>query len=364
MSIKILHAADLHMDSPFEGLDPVRSAQRRREQRELFSTLPDLIKREGVQLVLLAGDLFDSGLCYYETSQSLPEVLEAMQVRVFIAPGNHDYYASSSPWSSISFPKNVTVFRSTAIQSVTLPDLGCRVWGAAFNAPRCGGLLGGFTAPKSKLIELMVLHGDITPGSPYGLVTEGEIAVSGLDYLALGHLHGYSGLRRSGNTFWAYPGCMEGRGFDETGRKGVILADVEKGSVDLRFVPMGGREYARREVSLTSETDVLSALSAAITPEDGRSILRLILTGEHAGRIDTAALAGELGERVFHLELRDNTREPRDLWDGIDDDSLRGIFLRRMRTRYDRAITEEEKRTVELAVRYALDALENREDVL
>lgn len=82
------------------------------------------------------------------------------------------------------------------------------------------------------------LHGEVgVPSSRYDPVSEEELAASGLDYAAFGHVHAFSGLRRAGDCFYAWPGCPEGRGFDETGEKGVIIADVERGGVKLRFAP-------------------------------------------------------------------------------------------------------------------------------
>ena len=89
----------------------------------------------------------------------------------------------------------------------------------------------------------MCVHGDTAPQSEYGPLSPAEIETSGLDYLALGHVHQYSGLRRAGETFWAYPGCPEGRGFDELGEKGVLWLEVEKGRTEAEFVPLCRRRY-------------------------------------------------------------------------------------------------------------------------
>ena len=89
--LKILHTADLHLDSPFEGLSAGKAAMRRGEQRQLLGRLSALVQCEGVQLVLLPGDLLDSDKPYFETGEELAQCLGAMGVPVFIAPGNHDY---------------------------------------------------------------------------------------------------------------------------------------------------------------------------------------------------------------------------------------------------------------------------------
>ena len=96
-TLKILHSADLHLDSPFEGLSAGKAAMRRGEQRELLGRLAALARQEDVDLVLLAGDLLDSDNSYFETGEELVRWLGAMGAPVFIAPGNHDRYTSQSP---------------------------------------------------------------------------------------------------------------------------------------------------------------------------------------------------------------------------------------------------------------------------
>ncbi len=108
--LKILHAADLHLDSPFEGLSAGKAAIRRKEQRELLARLADLAVTEQVDLVLLAGDLLDSANTYYETGEELIRALKGIPAPVFIAPGNHDWYSAKSPYARLRLPENVQVF--------------------------------------------------------------------------------------------------------------------------------------------------------------------------------------------------------------------------------------------------------------
>ena len=95
--LKILHSADLHLDSPFEGLSAGKAALRRGEQRRLLSAMAALVREKEIDLVLLSGDLLDSDSCYQETGLELMESLGAMAVPVFIAPGYHDFYSPQSP---------------------------------------------------------------------------------------------------------------------------------------------------------------------------------------------------------------------------------------------------------------------------
>lgn len=96
-TIRILHSADLHLDSPFEGLSHGKAAVRRVEQRRLLSRMAELAQREHVDLVLLSGDLLDSSCTYLETGEELIRSLQAMAVPVFIAPGNHDFTPRTRP---------------------------------------------------------------------------------------------------------------------------------------------------------------------------------------------------------------------------------------------------------------------------
>ena len=349
--IRILHSADFHLDTPFEGLPEEKAVIQRKAQRELLRRMAELCRERNVRLVLLAGDLLDSGLAYFETWESLTSALEEMTVPVFIAPGNHDFCAPDSPYLRYAFPKNVHIFTSHKIDSVTLPDLNVRIWGAGFNQNRCPSLLQGFSAQNDGLINIMVIHGQLG-GTDYNPITEAQIAASGLDYIALGHVHTYSGVRTAGKTAYAFSGCPMGRGFDETGKKGVVIADVGRGSTSAELVPLGGREY---KILQSGENELDTAMADA-TEND---IIRLILTGKWIDQPDLRRIIDTYSGKCFHLTVVDRTSPARDIWYGIEDDSLRGLFLRRMRERLDDPAADRD--LVLTAVRYGLDAFDNRE---
>ena len=364
MSIRILHAADLHMDSPFDGLSDTLAAQRRREQRELLGRIVQAANEEKVDLVLFAGDLFDSDSAYKETKSALEQALREISVPVLIAPGNHDCFGLHSPYASMELPDNVYVFHSSTISGVELPDLNVRVWGAAFTERNVDDLLSGFEISKrAGTVDVLLLHADaMNPASPYCPVSESDIARSGADYAAFGHIHSFSGLKKAGGTYYAWPGCPEGRGFDETGEKGVIIADVDCGRCELRFLPLAKRKYRIFRVDLTGTENALSAVTAAL-PEDTHSdVCRIVLSGETESAPDTEALYSALSERFFTLSLRDETVLRRDIWEQCGEDSLRGLFLERLRSLYDGAETDERRAAVARAVRWGLAAMDGGEE--
>ena len=366
MSLRFLHAADLHLDSPFEGLPARKAAVRRGEQRELLSRLAELVEQEKLQLVLLSGDLLDSDNTYYETGEELIRSLGRMSVPVFIAPGNHDYYSESSPYARLSLPDNVHVFRRGEIECVYLPELNVRVYGAAFTDKRSRPLLTGFhAAPKTAgQTDLLCLHGDVgVRESIYNPVSEAELAASGVDYAAFGHVHKASGLCQAGKVWYSWPGCPEGRGFDETGERFVNIVELDGEACSLRQVCVAKRRYEILRVNVTG-SDPLLAVHTLLTDETVRDVYRVILTGEVASPPDLSRLKHNLEEFFFELQLRDETHLQRDVWDRAGEDTLRGLFLMRLRERYDAARSDAERRQIEQAARWGLAAIDNREEVV
>ena len=357
--IKLLHAADLHLDSPFSGLSPEQAAARRKEQRELPAKLAELCRIHGCDALLLAGDVFDGESVAPETVEALLAAFAACPCPVFLAPGNHDPLSAASPYRTERWPVNVHIFASRAISPVELPEQHCRVFGAGFESAYESGLLGGFSAPQDGWVNVMVLHGDaLNPNSPYNAVTKEQIAASGLHYLALGHIHQASGLLRAGHTAYAWPGCAMGRGFDELGQKGAYLGEVSDSGVRLDFLPLHGRSYEILRVE--AGDDALAAVTAALPEDTQNDIYRVILTGE-AEPVETAALQAALAPRFYALTIRDETRPRRALWEGAEEDTLRGLFLQALKAQYDAAQTEVDRRKIALAARCGCAAMDGRE---
>ncbi len=361
--VKILHAADFHLDSPFLNLTPEQARSRRGEARQSVLRLARFANAEHVDLVLLAGDLFDGLNLYRETAETLAEALAEVEGRVFIAPGNHDPYDPQGPYGTVAWPENVHIFKHRTMEAVELPELDCVVYGAAFTEPEeHESPLRGFRAPEDGRTHILVLHGDVDGGRRYRPIPRGELAESGLTYAALGHVHRFSGIQKLWRTWWAYPGCPEGRGFDECGPHGVILGTADPSGCDLRFVSFARRKYEILRLNVTGrvpETALLDAVEGAGTASD---VYRVIFTGETAaGGVDLERVRRAAADRFYQLELRDETRMAEDLWQHAGEDSLRGLFLKELLRRRGQASGPEEEQRIEQAARFGLSALESRD---
>lgn len=363
-TIKMLHAADLHLDSPFEGLPEAKAAQRRIEQRELLGRIADLARDNQVDLVLLAGDLLDSDSAYGETAEELQRTLAGIPAEVIISPGNHDYYSNRSPYNRLHFPSNVHIFTKNEIECIEMPEISARIYGAAFTDKYSERLLRGFSVEKKpNTVDIMCIHGEVSKASQYNPISEDEIAASNLDYIALGHIHQGSGLKKAGNTWYSWPGCPEGRGFDELGEKFVSLVAIIDGECRVMPVSVSRRKYEILPVSLGDE-DALKTIESALDDETKNDIYRIILRGETDTAPDVSALKDELEGRFFSLQLRDETSLRRDIWEKAGEDSLRGLFLQKLRAMLESTEDENEKEKIVQAARWGLAALDKREEVV
>ncbi len=362
--LKFIHAADFHLDSAFAALTPQQAASRRRESRELPLRLANYAARNGVDVVLLAGDLFDSAAAYRDTAEHLAAALGQMTAQVYIAPGNHDWYGPGSPYLTVNWPENVHIFTQPVMTAMEWPEKNLVIHGAAFTSPeQSDSFLSGFTAPADGRVHIGLLHGEIDPAEArYAPLRRQEIADSGLSYLALGHIHKRTEPLRFGRTVCAWPGCPEGRGFDELGEKGFYSGTIgDDGRVSLTFVPFARRRYEILEVDVTGQ-DPRSAIEAALPAETAQDLYRILLTGETgAGGAHADALREALADRFYALDIRDGTRLAQDLWARAEEDSLRGLFLRDLKAQLAAAETEADRQRITMAARFGLAALDHRD---
>ena len=359
--LRFIHAADFHLDSRFAALRPEQAAARRRESRESCFRFADYVNSRDVDVVLLAGDLFDSTSAFRETGEILREALGRIQTSVVIAPGNHDWYGPDSPYMKIDWPDHVHIFKRKREQFF-LPQKNAVIHGGAFTGPeQTESLLYDFVAPEDGNLHLMLLHGDAGQmESRYNPIDKKTIASTGLHYLALGHVH-KPGQLRAGRTLCAWPGCLEGRGFDELGDRGFYEGTIREGEVSLRFVPFARRRYEILEVDITGQKP-LAAIQAALPEDTTEHLYRIVLRGETDARgIEVTTLQDVLAERFYALELRDHTQVRQDIWAGAGEDTLRGLFLKELQNKMIQAETQKERERISRAIRFGLAALDHRD---
>lgn len=355
MSVKIVHCADIHIG--FSGGDKRYSARRRSEVLQTFLKAVGYAEEEKADLFLISGDLFDSHKVNGETLSLISRAFSGFSGRVFIAPGNHDYYGENTFWENWALPENVTVFKGDEV--IELGESGVRIYGYAFESaykPK----LQLMRAESDDMINIAVVHGEIGGDGIYAPLSVAEIETSGMDYVALGHIHKRSDILKAGNTYYAYPGCIEGQGFDETGEKGVYMGTIEKGKVSLEFVPLCTRRFIEEHIDISAVLDkkdlsdfILRKIKEKYGSNGADWLYKIVLTGETVLNISLADLTAALENELYFVKIKDKTRIPISvLKDNFSESSAQGIFIKKLLEKSG-AMTEEE---MENALRLGLSA--------
>ncbi|SKA36281.1 metallophosphoesterase family protein [Consotaella salsifontis] len=320
-----LHAADLHLGSPFVGLtlkEPEIAARFSTAGREAFSALVDRAIEEKVAFVLIAGDVYDRE--WRDTSIGLffnREVsrLARADVPAFLIRGNHD--AESVVTKSLPAPEGVHGFSARKPETHRLDDLKVAIHGQSFPDRAVGENLAiNYPDPEPGWFNIGLLHTSLDgrPGhATYAPCTIEDLRLRNYDYWALGHIHAHEIVSR--DPFVVYPGNLQGRNIRETGEKGAVLVSVENGSVSqIEHLVFDRARWARVSVDIAEVEDepgllalVQSSLRDALAgPDDRLLALRLTLSGvgplHHHLVAERERLAAEVQAICHHIHL--------DLW--------------------------------------------------
>ena len=317
--MKIIHTADIHLDSSLVGVKD--SSKRRRELIGALSNLNEYAKNNGVEAIIVAGDLFDEKNTTDPTIRSVADVINGSEANWFVLRGNHggvDAYDKL-----LALCPRINFFGD---------DWTTYTHG---NVAICGRELGVDDAEQwAKLTlnetayNILVLHGDVDDPT-YGLIDKKAIAASNASYVALGHRHAYS-IHKFGRVKGCYSGVLEARGFDETADTGFILIDTDTG--DVKFVTQAIRKVATVNLDVsgvTSDVALQNKIQAATAEIDFRNYLNLVLTGAVSEDLQVEAVARDvLDGKYFALRIKDATTLSVDIDKLSQEISLRGEFVK------------------------------------
>ncbi len=323
--MKILHAADLHLGAPMRAHLPLSEQKMRREELLLaFMHLLDFAKAEGCAAVLLAGDLFDSDAAAAALSPAVfGEIAKMPDTDFYYAPGNHEGGAVFSE----RIPKNLHIFGSdfSYFKKDNVTFFGKKT-------PT------GFDFENISLhkedFNILVLHGAWSDGeNERAEIPLHFLAGKHIDYCALGHYHTYEKRRIDARAIAVYSGCLEGRGFDETGPKGAVLLEVEGGRAEHRFVALARRTLHCIAADISEADgllDILRACEDALKDAKSTDLVRLLLTGERksAAPADARALEHHFADRFYYFEAEDRTLLRPDTAALRAENTVRGEFIR------------------------------------
>lgn len=369
--LKVIHTADIHLDSPFSLGDAATSALRREELRDMFRRLCRYAGEQKADLVLIAGDLFDRKFVTKNTVDLVVREFAALpDVRFVITPGNHDYYSPDSIWAKTVFPPNVTVFQSETLSRVRfdIREQKVDVYGYAFTSismDHCP--FTEYQAQDPDAINILVAHGNMLQKNAEDCpITLADIRSTNFDYIALGHIHKLHEITSEDDQWYGYCGSPEPRDFGETGWHGVFSLEMNKTEEGFlcrpEFVKMATRRYMVETLNVTGaeQSDaILEAVRAMLADRDygEETLLRIKLTGDVAPAAEVPVDAiRALAEGLAHVEVVDETSPLFDYDYLAADPTIRGAYFRQLLPKL-RSIDAREREVAAMALRCGLSVL-------
>ncbi len=327
--MKLIHCADLHLDSPMESnLPPEKARERKGELFSTFSRMVRLAAEGEVSAILISGDLFDSKHIIARTQKNVLDLMRTYpDLYFFYLAGNHD---KGDIWRSMEDrPANLKLFddgwTSYRFGEVTIT-------GSEHPDPDTLSL-------DPDAINIVMLHGQERAGKgtdKADLIRFASYKNKHIDYMALGHLHEYRVSKIDQRLTACYSGCPEGRGFDECGQKGYVLLETDaKGQVKHSLIPIAKRTLHTVQCDVTgfrSQTDLVNRLKEATRGIPEKDLCKIVLTGACSADalIDTPHLLTQVQDEFYFVKIYNETKLLIRPEDYTHDISLKGEFVRRV----------------------------------
>jgi DNA repair exonuclease SbcCD nuclease subunit len=290
-SVKVLHFADLHLDTPFRWAGPELARARRQALRQTLLRICALAKEQGVDALTCGGDLYEHDRFTPDTAEFLRDTFADLDpIRVFIAPGNHDWYGPASLYRQVEWTPNVHVFDRPELAARPLAD-GLTLWGAAHCAPaNTPGFLESFRVDRGG-VHLALFHGSEQGGMrfqeegkvPHSPFRVEQIPQAGIHHALVGHFH-----TPADSPAHTYPGNPDPLSFGESGERAAVLVTVSgDGEIARSRIPVATSMVSDIEVDLTGVTHAGQVTERVLGALDGLSgVVRATLSGEVGPDVD------------------------------------------------------------------------------
>ncbi|SFD56230.1 DNA repair exonuclease SbcCD nuclease subunit [Paenibacillus catalpae] len=353
---RFIHAADLHLDSPFRGMSKVPERLKEKLMASTFSALRRLTEtaiQEQVDFIVISGDLYDEADRSLKAQLQLLKEWERLQqhgIAVFVIHGNHDPLNGAR--AELKLPPNVTQFGANQMEYRPAycrnGELAAFVYGMSYGKRHVTDNLAATYMPaEGAPFHIAMLHGNVNGDQshdPYAPCSLEELVGKGFDYWALGHIHTRRVLHEYPHV--VYSGNIQGRNPRETGPKGCYLVEVSAlQAVQLNFVPLDEIRWLEAGLSitgLTTEQELLQRLEELVEQlaleGEGRTVmLRLLLQGQgplHQKLAETATIRAlleqlqQLSVEAWVYALEGNTKAELRLSELEAEDSFSGELFR------------------------------------
>ncbi|MCR5520905.1 MAG: metallophosphoesterase [Lachnospiraceae bacterium] len=358
--MKLIHCADVHLDSGFTAnFDKGKARERKAELLRTFVRMTEYATENGIDAVLIAGDLFDRDAVSATTRNTVTGAIESNpDITYYYLKGNHDRKDIFGSLSDI--PENLKTFKDTW----TCYELSSKIklYGLEFNGQNSSTAADALITDPSD-INIIMLHGQESPSASdkTEVINIKSFRNRNIDYMALGHIHFYKNAELDGRGRYCYPGCLEGRGFDESGEHGFVVLDIDEdnGRIDTELINIASRKFVNVNVDISGiseTTGIIKAVSEklALSDVNDDDCVRVVLCGttDVEAEKELAIISKTFEDKYCLFRLYDESSFSIDYESYAADRSLKGEFIREVRN--DPTVPDELKAT---AIRYGIRAL-------
>ncbi len=347
--MKIIHTADLHIDSPLSlDLNPAFQKDRKRELLYNFERLINYANDNGVHIILISGDLFDDNKISLKSQSYILGLIESnSNIDFYYTAGNHEEETYLS--SLEKCPKNLKIFSNTWS---TFSYEEFDITGINYNEVSKKYLYDSLSLKKDK-INIVIMHGALTGENKIEI---SKLKDKNIDYLALGHTHQYQSKPLDSRGFYVYPGCLEGLNFNETGVKGFSLIEINDYELKSSFMPYSIRTIhdIKIDISKCDSWDDIEILTLdTIKDIPNQDIVQVRLVGSYSLEINKnlESLEEKIALLFYFSRLIDESKFLINMKNYVNDVSLKGEFIRNV---MNSNLSQEEKAKV---IEYGIKAL-------
>lgn len=328
--MKFVHIADTHFDDPFTTLSDKGNLgeQRRIEQRKVFKKVINFIKENNIKYFFISGDLYEHQYIRKSTIEYINNLFKEIEnTQIFIAPGNHDPFLQKSYYNTFVWSDNVHIFNSK-IEKIELE--GADIYGFGFDDFYCSKTgLENLTIENKEKINILIIHGTLDGANledmQYNSISTKMLKEKGFDYVALGHIH-KNNFQEDGRII--YPGSTISLGFDELGKHGMVIGEINKEKNNLKFIPLDETEFVEQNLNCTEINSVEELIEKIndLKLEENK-LYKIILTGKRNFEINIYYLYKYyLNEKI--IKIKNNTKPNYDVGKISKENNLRGLYAK------------------------------------
>lgn len=358
--MKFIHMADMHFDAPFTNLSDKENFGniRRMDQRAVFKKIIEYIKENNINYLVISGDLYEHQHIRNTTIEYINNLFkEIKNTKIFISPGNHDPYLNNSMYANFKWSDNVIIFDSN-VKRYSYDDVD--IYGYGFTDFYCeNSKINELEIIDKNKINILLMHAnlDLVYEKGYNDVKTKDLEKLGFDYIALGHIHKKNFESNiKGNII--YPGSTIALGFDEPGEHGVIEGEFNNKELKLKFVPFDDKKFTVINLDVTdiiSKEELIEKINNLDLKEN--NYYEIVFIGRRNFEINKYEINKFIVKNNI-IKLKDNTKINIDINKLINENTLKGLFVKELSEKIKNETNEENKKILEEALEIGLDVFD------